>query len=210
VLGRLLSVIAPPLCAACGGDAGRAAPLCVRCRARLVHAIVPAPREGDRVWAAFPYDGPAGALVRALKYGGRIAVADVMAAQLAAGAPPGLVDGSRVLVPVPLHRARRRRRGFNHARALADALASRTDLGVADCLERAGDAGTQVGKGRRQRIAAMRGRIGVRAGAAVPERVVLVDDVVTTGATLAACAEALRAAGCREVAAVAYARTPGR
>jgi ComF family protein len=161
-----------------------------------------------RIWAAFPYDGPAGALVRSLKFGGRIPIADVAAAQLAANAPPELLAG--VIVPVPLHPARLRRRGFNHSRILAASLARRTGLSVSDCLERVGDPRPQVGRGRRDRIAAMQGRVRVKPGRDAPERALLVDDVVTTGATLAACAAALRAAGCSTVAALAYSRTRGR
>ena len=149
--------------------------------------------------------------MRALKFGGALRLVDAMAAQMAANAPPGLLEGV-TLVPVPLHRARRRRRGFNQAEELARALGERRELPVADCLERtAGSArATQVGRDRDDRLAALAGSIRLRPGAPVPLRPVLVDDVVTTGATLAACAAALAAEGVREVRAVAYARTPGR
>jgi ComF family protein len=204
VLARLVSLVAPPLCAACGGDAGRAPPLCGECRLELARSRCTAQRDG--VWAAYGYDGPAGALVRSFKFSGRIGLAQLMAAQLAALAPPALLHGA--LVPVPLHPRRRRRRGFNHAAALAAALGRRTGLPVADCLYRMGDPAPQAGRGRRARLRAVAGTVG--AAGAVPEWALLVDDVVTTGATLAACAQALRAAGCREVAALTYARTPGR
>jgi predicted amidophosphoribosyltransferase len=162
-------------------------------------------------WAAVSYDGPARALVRALKFGGAVRVVDAMAAQMAANAPPGLLEGV-TLVPVPLHRARRRRRGFNQAEELAYALGARSGLPVADCLERPGGAAraSQVGRGRGDRLTALAGSVRMRAGAPVPLRALLVDDVVTTGATLAACAAALASQGVREVKAVAYARTPGR
>jgi predicted amidophosphoribosyltransferase len=147
-------------------------------------------------------------MVRSLKFGGRSPMADVMAAQIAAHAPRQLFDGA--LVPVPVHAAHRRRRGLAHAHLLADALHSRTGLPVADCLERIGDPRPQVGRGRRQRLAGPAGAIAVRAGAEAPPRALLVDDVVTTGATIAACAQALRAGGARSVRAIAYARTAAR
>ncbi len=120
-------------------------------------------------------------------------------------APP---PAERTLVPVPLHPARRRRRGYNQAEILARALAQRTGLAVADCLARAGPGGTQVGRPRASRLAAPPGRITARAPP--PSEALLVDDVATTGATLAACAEALRSAGAVEVRALAFARTLGR
>jgi ComF family protein len=203
-------VLAPPLCWACNGPARRREPLCAGCRRRLRRL----PEEPVRVggvsaWAPVGYEGPARALVRALKFRGAVALADSMAAQIVANAPPGLFGAPAALVPVPLHRRRERRRGFNQARELAAALARRTALPVADCLERAGGASTQVGRGRRERRAGPSGAVRVRAGP--PHgRALLIDDVVTTGGTLRACAEALRSAGCREIAAVAFARTLGR
>jgi predicted amidophosphoribosyltransferase len=113
-----------------------------------------------------------------------------------------------VLAPVPLHPARRRRRGFNQAAVLAEALARRTGLAVTESLTRSGPAGTQVGRPRPERLAAPPGRI--RAEGHIPARAILVDDVATTGATLAACAAALRARGALEVWAVTFARTLGR
>jgi ComF family protein len=152
------------------------------------------------------YAGPARDLVGALKFRGATGVADMLAAQIAANAPASMLAGA--LVPVPLHSRRLRRRGYNQAGLIADALARRTGLEVADCLRRGGSAATQVGRDRRERRLGPGGSIELRAAA--PARAVLVDDVATTGATLAACAGALREAGSRQVAAVTYARTPGR
>jgi predicted amidophosphoribosyltransferase len=170
------------------------------------------------------YEGAPRELVRGLKFRGAMAVADPMAALIVANAPPGFLpraptDGSPAtvrrldprawaLVPVPLHPARRRRRGFNQAAILAEAIARRTGLAVADSLARSGPAGTQVGRPRQERLAAPPGRILVEGS--IPAGTILVDDVATTGATLAACATALRAAGAKEVRAVAFARTLGR
>jgi ComF family protein len=207
MLGNLISLIAPPLCIACAGDAGRAGPLCRECRAELARSARTAGRTGA-CWAAFPYDGPAGAMVRSLKFGGRIPIAAVMAAQIAAQAPPDLLCGT--LVPVPVHAAHRRRRGIAHAHLLAEALGDRTGLAVADCLERVGDPRPQLGRGRRERMIGLAGAIALRSGAEAPSAALLVDDVVTTGATIAACARALHAAGTSSFRAIAYARTGAR
>jgi len=217
-LSAILSVAAPPLCFGCGGHAGEERALCGACRRALRWLGVASAEDRSSgacelaIWAPLAYEGPAAALVRALKFRGARGLADVMAAPIAAGAPPWLVGGGPGppprLVPVPLHPARRRRRGFNQAALLASALATRTGLEVDDCLERRGAAGTQLGRDRAERATAMMQV--VRARRRAPPLAVLVDDVVTTGATLGACAAALRGAGASEVRAVAYARTPGR
>ena len=161
-----------------------------------------------RVWAPVAYSGAARDLVRALKFRGAARVADAMAAQMAANAPPEwLADVT--LVPVPLHPRRQRSRGYNQAALIAAAVGRRARLEVVDCLARSGPATAQVGRHRAERRAGPAGAVEVRAGP-LPARVLLVDDVVTTGATLTACRAALVAAGSLEVSAVAFARTLGR
>jgi ComF family protein len=209
LIAQIASIVAPPFCWGCGADAASGQPLCVRCR-RELRWLGPdvVCLEGLDLWAPVAYAGPARSLVRGLKYRGAPGLADPMAAQIAAGAPEQLTAGRPALVPVPLHPARRRRRGFNQAERIAAALARRTGLEVADCLSRGGSARRQVGRGRAERLQEFDGTF--EAKAPVPARAVLVDDVATTGATLAACAGPLRDAGAAAVAAVTYARTPGR
>jgi predicted amidophosphoribosyltransferase len=101
-------------------------------------------------------------------------------------------------------------RGFNQAAEIATALAALSGLAVADCLRREGPATRQVGTSRSGRARSIAGRIRVDPGVEPPRSALIVDDVITTGSTIAACAHALRRAGAAHVAAVSYARTTGR
>ena len=226
MLDRLLSVLVPPVCLACRAPLRRAGEaLCAACRVALpwlgarvcprcalpvpcgaVGGVCPAWRAAfGRAWAPFAHDGPARELVGALKFRGATAAADVMAAHVAANAPPRLLRDAS-LVPVPAHPARVRARGFDQGALLAAALARRTGRPVAACLRRDGPRARQVGAGRAARRRAG-GRIEVRATGPAPAVALLVDDVHTTGATLDACARALRRAGATSVGAVTYTRT---
>jgi predicted amidophosphoribosyltransferase len=126
-------------------------------------------------------------------------------APLAGGYRPDGRAAPLAVIPVPAHRGRRRRRGFDPAALLAAALAGRTGLPLASCLRRVDRGRRQVGAGRALRRSA--GRFEAALVAAPPLAALLVDDVHTTGATLDACARALKAGGAEVVAAVTYART---
>jgi predicted amidophosphoribosyltransferase len=221
-IAELLAVLAPPACATCAEPLPRAELLvcasCLRALPWLRGWRCPRcalPRHSARgcpardaafasAWAPLAYEGTARSLVAALKFRGALGLAGVMAAQITAHMPAVLRSPVPALVPVPAHPVRRRRRGFDPAGALTSALAARTGMAYSPLLRRCDRAPRQVGLGRAQRRQA--GRLVVEATSAPPARVLLIDDVHTTGATLDACARALVAAGCREVAAVTYAR----
>jgi len=194
--GVLLDLLVPPRCLACGTPG---ADLCAACRRALPFLAQPCTTSA---YAPLAYDGPARALVAALKFRNHRRAARVMAAQIVAGAPPGFF-ATGVLVPAPAHPARARERGHDQAVTLARALRARTGLPIELLLRRTGPATRQVGAARAQRLR----QVQVVARGPAPARVVLVDDVQTTGATLAACAQALRESGAQHVQAVTYART---
>jgi predicted amidophosphoribosyltransferase len=139
--------------------------------------------------------------VGALKFRGALSVADLLGAQVAANLPPGF--RGLPVVPVPPHRGRRRQRGYDPAGVLAAAVARRAQVPLIEALRREDRSRRQLGARRAQR---RRAPLRVRATVAPPARLLLVDDVHTTGATLDACARALRAAGAEWIAAVTYAR----
>jgi len=220
MLAPVLSLLVPPRCAACGAPSTVGRWLCHACQAALpwlgpelcpacalpLPCGPPCPARRSAfaaAWAPVALEGPARALVHALKFGGRTAVADVMAAQMLANVPRGLLGPEACLVPAPAHPARRRERGFDQAMVLARRLGRRVRLPVVAALARSGAARRQTGAGRRERLLGVE----VRATRPVAGSVVLIDDVHTTGATLQACALALRAAGATSVVALTYART---
>ncbi|MGI8609533.1 MAG: ComF family protein [Candidatus Dormibacteria bacterium] len=146
-------------------------------------------------------EGPLREAIHRLKYGDRPQLAEHVVAMT-------LLEhrvGPGTLVPVPLHRARLRRRGYNQAELLVRAMAGRTGAAWVDGLERVGRQAPQVGRGGPARRAAMSGAFRWRAGEACPAAVVIVDDVLTTGTTLLECALAVRAAGVKRVEALAIA-----
>jgi ComF family protein len=185
----------PPGCARCGQPGPEA--LCGACRA--------APPAFDAVLAGALFGGPLADAIYAFKYRDRPALARSLGAWLAARAP---VAPGAVVVSVPLARGRRLERGYDQAALLADALARAAGASgrrLRGVLRRVREAPPQVGRTREERARNVADAF--EAGAAVAGKdVVLVDDVVTTGATADAAAAALRRAGARSIVVVALAR----
>jgi ComF family protein len=179
--------------------------LCPRCALPRPCAPCPARESAfDRAYAPLAHAGPARRLVAALKFRGAVPVADLMAAQMTNATPTGALAGA-VIVPVPTDPKRARRRGFDHTLFLAHSLARRTGLPLNRALARSGGGPGQRGATRRARLTP--GRLGFEGRGLDGARVVLLDDVHTTGATLDAAARAAKEAGAMEVFALTYART---
>ena len=214
--GALLDLALPACCAGCQAE-GTA--LCQRCRRSLYRrqalppgvplglpAAMPAPLA-QLEWCA-PFSGPVRAALHRLKYSGERRLATPLAVAMAARWGAAGVGGD-VLVPVPVHRDRARRRGYDQAVLLAAAVSDRLDVPWLAALERTRKTAPQFDLDRLARRHNVGGAFALRAGA---ERVIegrwpiLVDDVVTTGSTLVACAEVLYEAGAVAVSALTVAR----
>lgn len=207
------------LCLACRGRLARPAPGCSVCgepgAAGVCGECRRRPPPFAALRAAWSYRGPLPAVVRGLKFrrldylGAHLArdLAELVAGGPAAGGPG---PGWDLVVPVPLHWRRRWLRGYNQAERIARPLARLLGAPCAEVLRRRRATRPQTGLARAARLSNPQGAFVLRRGRwpSAAGRVLLVDDVVTTGATLRAAAEVLRESGAREVVAVAAARTP--
>lgn len=233
-LAPLVDFLLPCACIACGSPIAGGGLVCAPCRGRL--RPPPAPRcarcdyplgTGDRPgrpclecldWpealrrarSAVVLQPPADVLVHGLKYEGWRELAVMMAELMERRLLPELAGlRQHVVTYVPTSAAHRRRRGYDQAELLARALAGRTGLAFAHLLERRRQKRTQVSLHRQQRMANVRDAFSLRsaAGPPLPGRgVLLVDDVLTTGATARAAAGTLARGGADNVALVTFAR----
>ena len=191
--------VLPPLCQRCGTTLPRStSKLCSRCRST--------PLQIERIRSVAYSEGPLRTAIHPFKYEGVIALA-VPLAQLMADYWSGRPMPADVAVPVPLHRERLRWRGFNRAAYLADELSQLIGLLVdKDILVRHRRTAAQVDLDADQRRVNVRDAFRCVDSAVAGKRVLLIDDVCTTGSTLEACEIALRRGGAREVRALTLAR----
>lgn len=197
-----LNFIAPPVCACCGLPFEYAAEdgnLCGACLAE--------PPAFTRARAVLVYDDGSRPLVLSFKHGDRIHAAAAFGAWLARAGAELLTDAD-LLVPVPLHRGRLFRRRYNQAALLTQAMSKRTGVPtIPDLLLRQRATPTQGGLDRKGRHRNVKGAFRLRPGLSVAgKRVIVVDDVLTTGATLAECARVLTKAGAARVDVLTLAR----
>jgi ComF family protein len=219
IINTLLSIFAPYDCIACGAEGVIICKTCIqvvpespmccyRCERSIQYPCRYCPAAPlASVQAATLYIGTSKVLVGKMKHDGvqeaARCIADCMLDRCN-------VPRDAVFVPVPTATKHIRSRGYDHARAIACILAARTQRPLEACLRRSSQT-QQAGASRQQRLAQLRDTFWVQRSSAVQgQNIVLVDDVVTTGASLEAAAKALRMAGAQSVSAVVFARTPLR
>jgi len=229
LVAAFLDALSPPLCVLCRGPPGGLPWLCAACAARLelfrgpgcLRCGAPRPLPSPLCascpeWpvrlvaarAAAPHAGAGRELVHALKFRGVLAAARPLGHLVAGAARQLVLPPDTVVVPVPLHWRKRRRRGFNQATELARVAARELSLPLRPRLLR------RVRRGIGAVHRSVRGREREVRGAfrAAPDargrHVLLVDDVLTTGATLGACARALRRRGVAGAWAATATRSP--
>ena len=202
VFGEL---VAPTRCAACDAALAPNVLFCPPCAVSAIRADPWDPRAGGCV-AAFEYGGAIATAIGRLKYEDRpdLALRLARAMQPATRRLAGAID---LVVPVPLHAQRLAERGYNQAALLATPLARELSVRLAArALVRVRDTRKQVSLERDARLINLRSAFRSRAPIVKDARILLVDDVRTTGATLEACAAALHEVGARQVLALVLAR----
>lgn len=193
-LSSHLVMLGPARCAGCGERSGW---LCQACAERASPAPSPFQLSGITVAIApWRYEGAARSLILALKLNAARAAAGPLIAAITASCRRAGVTAD-VVTWVPARREDATRRGFDHAEVLARGVAAGLGLPVARLLTRRGVQPDQTTLSRRQRLANLEGAFS--ATTPISSRVLLVDDLVTTGATAVACAGALRVAGAADV-----------
>ena len=231
----LVDLVYPPRCPLCGGGMAAQQGLCADCWGELTIPGAPccatcqrpfasdalrgqircapclaSPPRHDGIAAGTLYTEPSRKLVLSFKHGGRIALAPMLAKLIAARLPVDVAGHEWLIVPVPLHRRRLWQRGYNQAALLAREIARlRGAVLIVDGLVRSRPTPSLGGLGRLARARALTGAIAVRPGFAETLRgakVVLVDDVLTSGATSDACVAALKRAGAAHVRIACFAR----
>jgi ComF family protein len=204
------------VCDACSADLPRLRAACPVCAlpsaaSEVCGGCIAAPPPWSRTRAAFAYAFPVDRLLQQLKYGGRLALADWAGAAMASAVRASLARRPPILWPdrvvaLPLSDARQRERGFNQAREIAARAAREVAIPLAAPLKRVGATAPQAALPWKARAKNVRGAFSV-SGDVRGARIALVDDVMTTGATLAEATRTLVQAGAADVECWIVART---
>ncbi|HEV2046866.1 MAG TPA: ComF family protein [Chthoniobacterales bacterium] len=232
-LGAIASLFYPPVCTICSANVASREYLCEECEAKITRIVPPfcakcsEPFEGaitgpftcancahrtiyfDAAVSAYRSRGIVRRIILDFKYGRRLYLRHLVARWLFAALDDDRLRQKRfdVIIPVPLHPARERERGFNQAALLAELASAQMSLQTRPLLERTRYTTTQTAFDRAERMENLHGAFRLRKSADVRKlRVLLIDDVLTTGSTLSECARVLKKAGAISVHAATAAR----
>ena len=232
-LEATVSLLYPSVCTICGGNVRAGDYLCNQCEAKTVRIVAPfcqkcsEPFEGsitseftcancahrtihfDAAVSAYRGRGIVRQIIHEFKYGRQIHLRHLVARWLHAALDDERIRGSQfaIMVPVPLHATRQRERGFNQASLLAALLSAQTSISSKPVLERIRYTTTQTALDRSERMENLHNAFRLRKNADVRGlRVLLIDDVLTTGSTLSECARVLKRGGALSVYAATAAR----
>ena len=232
-IGAIASLLYPPVCTICGANVRASEYLCDQCEAKTARVIAPfcqkcsEPFEGaitgtftcancahrtiyfDTAVAAYRSRGIVRQIIHTFKYGRQIYLRHLVARWLYAALDDERLSNRRfdIIIPVPLHPTRQRERGFNQASLLAELLSAEISIQSKPALERIRYTTTQTALDRAERMENLHNAFRLRKNADVRGlRVLLIDDVLTTGSTLSECARVLKHAGAISVHAATAAR----
>ena len=233
LLEAAVSLLYPPICTLCGGKTRAGEYLCEQCEAKAMRIVAPfcqqcsEPFEGaiatvftcancahrtiyfDAAVAAYRGRGIVRQIIHDFKYGRQIHLRHLVARWLYAAFDDERLRGREfdMIVPVPLHPARQRERGFNQANLLAELLTAQISIPSKPVLKRVRYTTTQTALDRAERMENLHNAFRLRRNANVRGlRVLLIDDVLTTGSTLSECARILKRSGAISVHAATAAR----
>lgn len=173
----------------------------------LCHSCAARPPSYTKAWTLYPYQSPLRDAIRLFKYRGKVSLATPLARLMIDRLPA--LDSIDLIMPVPLHAGRLREREFNQSLLLADRIGCHLRLPVS-CTDliRTVPSPAQTTLSRKERLKNLRGAFAVtRPESIARKRVLLIDDVFTTGATVNECAKTLRKAGSGDVFALTLGRT---
>lgn len=191
--------IAEPLCERCGRTVLYETPICGRCLGE--------PPTLQQVRTPLAYKDPVAYIIHRLKYEGLFALAQPLAQIMVASWPDWQTTPS-LLIPIPLHPRRQRRRGFNQSAMLANHIGAQLGLPVEEsALRRTKNTMPQIGLSPVQREENVRRAFAAQSEQVLAKHILLIDDVYTTGATMRAAAAALLSAGANGVSAYCLARS---
>ena len=216
LVDALASIVFPAHCPACGAYVEERGGWCAACLSRTVqpHRLAVSTEACaalDGAWAVGSYAGALGKLIRDLKYRGRRGTLPYIHAALLAAKLPQEIASADLAVCVPLHAERETERGFNQAELIFAAWLKAQGIAQAAVLVRRRATAPQYGLGEKERAENVRGAFALAAagrGGAMPiagRRLLLLDDILTTGATLTSCAAVLKKAGAASVYALVLA-----